>query len=85
MDKYDGMHKVEVSVSQNPEIRRKEKKVGGFWKTFLIQSGVALVLGAALFGLGKVSSVTKKVKEAVCFDAFAYVAEWWEEEESAKV
>lgn len=77
MDKYSGMNKVDVKIAKNEQVKTKKKKARGYARLLLIQAAIALCLGgAALAGkqLGG-DKATQKVKEAVCFDAFAFVAE----------
>lgn len=84
MDKYFGMNKVDSTVIENGEVvNSKPKKSGGFLKTFFIQLVVALFAGVAVFSFKifgfKSFSIDDKIKQAVCFDAFDYVAEMIEE------
>ena len=78
MDKYAGMNKVAVRVTKT-EHTAKPKRRGGYFRTLLWQTAAAICLCAALFagktfGGIRAARVTEKVKEAVCFDAFAFVA-----------
>lgn len=78
MDKYAGMNKVHVRVTKTEHKARPEKK-SGYFRTFLWQTAAAVFVCAALligkaFGGARAIRATEKVKEAVCFDAYAYVA-----------
>ncbi len=89
MDKYSGLNKVDTVVKTNDEIVRNDgnegKKGVGFFRLFLWQTVIAVLLGATLF-VGKIwknsvsERMTASVKAAVCFDMFGYVAEYFEED-----
>lgn len=92
MDKYVGLNKVDVTLKENDQVVRKEEAKeergkGGFFKVFCVQLLVSLVLCGGLF-LGKYfdikgySSVSGKVKDAVCFDADEYIEQLLEDKES---
>ena len=74
MDKYDGMKKVEASVRENREVVKKERKKSlprFFWQLALAGVCAAVLFTCRLFSPAQ--SALAKVKEAVCFDATAYV------------
>lgn len=87
MDKYDGMNRVEATVAPSDTVKRKslpehkEKKAkGGFLRLLILQTVIAGLICGALFGVklisgGRYAAAARTVKEAVCFDAYEYVAE----------
>lgn len=84
MNKYDGINKVEATVAVNESIKsvkpaEKKGKKSGFLKMLAVQTAIAAAIGGALFAVkffgGKFGGITEKVKEAMCFDAYEYVAE----------
>lgn len=86
MDKYSGMNKVQSRVAANDQIVNKKKpQGGGFLKTLFVQTLICLAIGAALF-VGRFvdikyhAAAAEKVKDAVCFDAFGYIAELFEKD-----
>lgn len=83
MDKYDGMHRVQTQVRENTEVVKKERGGKGFFHTLFWQAVVSLAVAGALiaakFWGGAAATVTNRVKEAVSFDAFAYVQTLWEQ------
>ncbi len=82
MDKYAGLNKVDAKVQKNDEVRtqRHRRGVPLFFKQLALAGGCALVLFGCSF-FGKLKRVTSTVKEAVSFDAVAYVRDLTEREE----
>lgn len=85
MDKYAGMNIVEAKVTQNSHAPKRKRSAGGFIKTLLLQTAVAVCVGVALF-VGKayggktLRGLSEKVQESVCFDAFGAIVEWIEDD-----
>lgn len=75
MNKYYGIHTVEAKVTAGeralPE-KKKKTAVNSYFKSLLLRSLIAVMIGAALFCAkllpGNIGSVADKAKEIVAFD-----------------